>query len=164
MTMQRESIPITDRAAWLNARIRDLTASRFAALFDVHPFLNRNVLAAHLRGQSYRYDNDAMRAGRILEPGIAVALAEMYPDWHLDKMPALPPPARSSYRRHARLLAGRRRAGGMHHHCAQRLERRAAPLQDHPDLCTDAGDRSRAWLRRLHAEAAPAACRSICSA
>lgn len=83
--MKREAIEITDRASWAVVRSRDLTASRIAALFDAHPFLSRNALAAQLRGDARRFDSFAMRAGRILEPGVAVALGEARPEWKLTK-------------------------------------------------------------------------------
>lgn len=83
--MQRESWPASNRAAWLARRARDLTASRIAALFDAHPFLTRDALADQLRHGAPRIDNVYMRAGRILEPGIAVAISEERPAWRLTK-------------------------------------------------------------------------------
>jgi hypothetical protein len=87
--VKREAIEITDRASWAQMRGRDLTASRIAALFDQHPFLSRPQLATQLRGGSRKQiDSYAMRAGRILEPGVAVALSESRPDWKLVKATA----------------------------------------------------------------------------
>ncbi len=77
--MWREARAITDRASWLGWRARDLTASRIAALFDAHPFMTRAQLAAQLKGGACYFDNAAMRAGRILKPGAAVALGELRP-------------------------------------------------------------------------------------
>lgn len=74
--MKREILAITDRGAWLRWRSRDLTASRIAALFDRHPFLTRAELAKQLRAGARDFDNPSMRAGRILEPGVAVAMLE----------------------------------------------------------------------------------------
>jgi hypothetical protein len=84
--MKREAIEITDRASWAALRERNLTASRIAALFDQHPFLSRQQLATQLRGGArQQIDSYAMRAGRILEPGVAVALSEARPTWRLVK-------------------------------------------------------------------------------
>jgi predicted phage-related endonuclease len=83
--MNRVSVEIKDRESWLAMRARDLTASRIAALFDAHPFMSRQQLAAQLRGGARRIDSFAMRAGRILEPGVAVALCEARPEWRLVK-------------------------------------------------------------------------------
>jgi hypothetical protein len=83
--VKREAIEITDRASWAQMRQRDLTASRIAALFDQHPFMSRRALAEQLRGGARRFDSFHMRAGRILEPGVAVALSEARPEWKLTK-------------------------------------------------------------------------------
>jgi hypothetical protein len=82
--MRRETREIVSPAEWLDWRRLDITASRVAALFDSHPFLDRDGLAAELRGQS-RGDNAAMRRGRILEPAVAAAMAEERPDLPLRK-------------------------------------------------------------------------------
>ena len=65
-----------------------MTASRIAALFNRHPFLTRDGLAAQLRGEGRRIDSVHMRAGRILEPGVAVAIREARPKWRLAKATA----------------------------------------------------------------------------
>jgi hypothetical protein len=83
--MKRESFEITDRASWAQMRRGDLTASRIAALFEQHPFLSRRALAEQLRGVTRRIDTYSMRCGRILEPGVAVALSEARPEWKLTK-------------------------------------------------------------------------------
>lgn len=75
---------ITSRAEWLRWHREAITASRVAALFDCHPYLSRDGLAASLRGVD-QGDNPSMRAGRILEPGIAIALSEDNPDWRITK-------------------------------------------------------------------------------
>jgi hypothetical protein len=82
--MRRETRSIVSPAEWLDWRRLDITASRVAVLFDSHPFLDRDGLAAELRGQS-RGDNAAMRRGRILEPGVIAALAEDHPGWRMAK-------------------------------------------------------------------------------
>jgi hypothetical protein len=86
--VNRVSFEIVDRASWLEMRGRDLTASRIAALFDAHPFLSRDQLASQLRGDVRRFDSFHMRAGRILEPGVAVAIGEARPEWKLVKATA----------------------------------------------------------------------------
>ena len=76
--LRREVREITSRGEWLAWRREHVTASRVAALFDAHPFLDRNRLAADLRGEPNQITTPAMRRGRILEPGCAAALAEDY--------------------------------------------------------------------------------------
>jgi len=71
---------ITSRGEWLRWRRGLVTASRIGALFDCHPYLSREQLAAELRGGNSG-DSPAMRAGRILEPGVLVAMREDHPDW-----------------------------------------------------------------------------------
>lgn len=83
--MNREVREITTLGEWLGWRQGDITASRIAALFDRHPFLTRDRLAADLRGEPAQITNSAMRRGRILEPAAAAALAEERPDWRLAK-------------------------------------------------------------------------------
>jgi predicted phage-related endonuclease len=88
--IERESWEITSTAEWLEWRRRDITASRVGALFDCHPYLSRDQLAALMRGSSDAGtssvpDNAAMRRGRILEPAVAAAIAEERPEWTLTK-------------------------------------------------------------------------------
>lgn len=83
--MNRESREITSVGDWLDWRRQDITASRIAALFDCHPFLDRERLAAELRGQNSQITVPAMRRGRILEPAVLAALAEDHPDWQITK-------------------------------------------------------------------------------
>lgn len=80
--MNPEVREITSRAEWLAWRRGVMTASRVGALFDCHKYLTREQLAAEMRGVS-QGDNPAMRAGRILEPGVLVALREEHPDWSI---------------------------------------------------------------------------------
>lgn len=83
--MSREIIEITSRGQWLSLRQRDVTASRIGALFDVHKYLTRAELACDLRGERANLVNSAMRRGTILEPAVAAAVAEEYPDWQITK-------------------------------------------------------------------------------
>ncbi len=82
--MNREVREITGVGDWLTWRAADMTASRVAALFDAHPYMTRDQLADTMRGRS-QGSNAAMRAGRILEPGVIVALAEENPSWRMTK-------------------------------------------------------------------------------
>lgn len=83
--IEREAREITSVGEWLDWRRQDITASRIAALFDEHPFLTRDRLAADLRGEPAQLTVPAMRRGRILEPAVAAAIAEDHPDWKLAK-------------------------------------------------------------------------------
>src|SRR5262245_1873402 len=83
--MQRETIPIESRGQWLDARRGDITASRVAALFDVHPFMGREQLAGSILGTYHQGDRPAMRRGRPMEPGVAIAPAEDHPAWKIEK-------------------------------------------------------------------------------
>lgn len=80
--MNPEVREITSRAEWLAWRRGIITASRIGALFGCHKYLTREQLAAELRGAN-QGDNPAMRAGRILEPGVLVAMREEHPDWSI---------------------------------------------------------------------------------
>lgn len=88
--LDTETIEITDRGQWLNLRRRDVTASAIAALWDAHPYITRQQLADRMRGASDAGtstvpDNSSMRRGRVLEPGVAVAVCEDRPHWRLEK-------------------------------------------------------------------------------
>jgi hypothetical protein len=72
--MIREALDISDSAAWHGWRSRDLTASRIAALFDQHPFLSREGLAAQLRGGARRRPVD-------LTPAAERAMLEAAAAW-----------------------------------------------------------------------------------
>ena len=87
---EREQWAITDRGMWLEMRRHDLTASAIGAIFGVHPYVSAEQLAARMRGTSdagtsMPPDNPSMRRGRILEAGVAVAVAEERPQWALEK-------------------------------------------------------------------------------
>jgi predicted phage-related endonuclease len=76
---------ITSRGEWLVWRRGDITASRIGALFDAHPYMTLDDLAADMRGQSIKGDTPAMRAGRLLETVFPEALKEERPEWNLTK-------------------------------------------------------------------------------
>ncbi len=89
--LTREVHEIASRADLLGEpRRSDVTASAAAALFGEHPFLSREQYAARLRGTSDAGtssvpDSPAMRRGRVMEAGVAVAVAEERPHWTLEK-------------------------------------------------------------------------------
>lgn len=89
--LTREVHEIATRADLLGEpRRSDVTASAAAALFGEHPFLSREQYAARLRGTSDAGtssvpDSPAMRRGRVMEAGVAVAVAEERPHWTLEK-------------------------------------------------------------------------------
>jgi len=80
MTVER--CPITSRAAWLELRSKDITASDLAAVAGLDPYgrtawqvwAQKAGLAAPIE------ENSAMRLGRWLEPGVAAVLAEQRPE------------------------------------------------------------------------------------
>jgi predicted phage-related endonuclease len=87
----REAWEITSIGEWLDRRRKDVTASRIAALFDLHPYMSRDGLAEIMRGDvsggagPIPPDSPAMRRGRILEPAVAAAVMEERPEWTLTK-------------------------------------------------------------------------------
>jgi predicted phage-related endonuclease len=89
--MTREVREITSIGDWLSWREKDLTASRIASLWELHPYLTREQLADIMRGTAgggagaIPADSPAMRRGRILEPAVAAAITEERPDWTLTK-------------------------------------------------------------------------------
>jgi len=83
--MQRETIPIESRGQWLDLRRRDLTASRIAAIFDVHQYMTREQLAGSLAGTYDQGDNANLRRGRLMEPAVAAGLAEDHAHWRIEK-------------------------------------------------------------------------------
>jgi predicted phage-related endonuclease len=90
MSDELEAWPIESRSLWLEMRKRDLTASAIGAIFGVHPYISPEQLAARMSGtsdagSSTPPNNPSMRRGRILEAGVAVAVAEERPQWTLEK-------------------------------------------------------------------------------
>jgi hypothetical protein len=82
---RREVREITGIGEWLRWRRQHVTASRVSALFDEHPFLTRDGLAAELRGDSGEVPNSSMRAGNILEAGFPTAVKHDDKPWELIK-------------------------------------------------------------------------------
>jgi predicted phage-related endonuclease len=84
--LKREVREITSVGAWLDWRRQDVTASRIAALWDLHPYISRQNLVDIMRGSTNAGtgsvpDSPAMRRGRILEPAVAAAVEEDKPEW-----------------------------------------------------------------------------------
>ena len=90
-----ESFPAIDRAAWLEMRKRDVTASVAAALFGghVHPYSTAFGVWAEKRGivGAIQGETPAMRRGRLLEPVALEMLREERPEWVIQ-------PSRKYYR------------------------------------------------------------------
>lgn len=88
--MNREVREITSLGDWLTWREKDITASRIAALFDVHPYLTREQLADIMRGGTSLGTgtippNASMRAGLVLEGGFPAAVKLDGKEWDLVK-------------------------------------------------------------------------------
>lgn len=81
-----EIIRPKDRAAWLRARGRDITASVVGALFGEHEFTTLFELWAAKTGRLARRDEEtpAMQRGRLLEPVAVQLLREQYPAWRIE--------------------------------------------------------------------------------
>lgn len=73
----------SDRASWLAARARDVTASVVGALFGEHEFTTIYQLWALKTGRDRRDDEEtpAIRRGRLLEQVAVQLLREQYPSW-----------------------------------------------------------------------------------
>ncbi|MEY4951802.1 MAG: hypothetical protein RL299_226 [Pseudomonadota bacterium] len=80
-----ERITPRDRAAWLKARGRDVTASTVGALFGVHEFTTLYELWALKTGRikDGMEESAPMRRGRLLEPVAAQIMREDFPDWDI---------------------------------------------------------------------------------
>jgi len=87
--LTREERPIVSLGEWLSWREKDITASRIAALFDLHPYLTRDDLARIMHGEGRGTGtippNAAMRGGLILEGGFPAAVKLDGKDWDLVK-------------------------------------------------------------------------------
>lgn len=75
-----------DRAAWLEARKHDVTASVAGALLGIHPYQTPYGLWAEKSGRvaSDDQDNPVLRRGRLLEPVVIEMLREDWPDWTVE--------------------------------------------------------------------------------
>lgn len=83
-----KAIPVTDRAAWLERRKPDVTASVAAALFgaNAHPYMTSYELWARKSGlvSEPTAESPAMRRGRLLEPVAIEMLREERPSWTVE--------------------------------------------------------------------------------
>lgn len=78
-----ESFPVSDRAAWLALRERDITASVAGALLGLHEYTTPFALWALKTGRLSEDPEETppMRRGRLLEPVAIEMLREERPDW-----------------------------------------------------------------------------------
>jgi YqaJ-like viral recombinase domain len=75
------SVPITDRAQWLELRKPNVGASEVGALFGIHDYLTGFALAAKKLGKlTDEPDNATLERGRDLEPIAAKKLKRIRPD------------------------------------------------------------------------------------
>ncbi|MGS1095834.1 YqaJ viral recombinase family nuclease [Aquamicrobium terrae] len=75
-----------DRAAWLDARKQDVTASVAGVLLGIHPYQTPYGLWAEKSGRvaSDDADNPVLRRGRLLEPVVIEMLREDRPEWTVE--------------------------------------------------------------------------------
>lgn len=80
-----EIIRPANRAAWLAARGRDVTASQIGALFGEHEYLTAYRLWGLKTGRVPRDEEEtpAMQRGRLLEPVAVQLLRERFPGWNI---------------------------------------------------------------------------------
>tara|TARA_R100001509_G_scaffold37257_1_gene20057 strand:+ start:3180 stop:4124 length:945 start_codon:yes stop_codon:yes gene_type:complete len=76
--MTTETIPVTDKQSWLQARLHDITSTEVSALYDLSPYRTEFDLYQEKRNQTIVEisDNERMRWGRNLESAIAHGAAE----------------------------------------------------------------------------------------
>ncbi len=79
------SIPIRDRASWLEMRRQDVTASDIAAVCGVHPTRSALQVWADKFNPQGDQDNKMMRRGRWLEDAVIFAFREGLPEWEINK-------------------------------------------------------------------------------
>ena len=89
MTIERHQVEESPegRAAWLKLREGNVNASEVGALFGDHPYLTAFELYTNKTGliKGHGPDEGVLRRGRILEGGVAQAVAEARPDWRITK-------------------------------------------------------------------------------
>lgn len=83
MTVER--IPVTDRAAWLKLRERDVTASAVGCLLGIHEYWTPFALWALKTGlvKEDPEESEPMKRGRLLEPVAFQLIQEKHPTWTL---------------------------------------------------------------------------------
>jgi hypothetical protein len=83
-----QTIPVVDRATWLQHRRQDVTASVAAAVLNAHPYTTAYALWAEKTGRLDGADageTAAMERGRLLEPVALQLLRERQPTWRVDQ-------------------------------------------------------------------------------
>jgi predicted phage-related endonuclease len=85
--MRIERIPITSREQLFNElRPRNVGASVVGALFGAHPYVSALKLYLMHSGVEFdEADNRVFRRGRLMEPAVALAVAEDRPNWRIEK-------------------------------------------------------------------------------
>jgi predicted phage-related endonuclease len=85
--MRIERIPITSREQLFNElRPRNVGASVVGALFGAHPYVSALKLYLMHSGIEFdEADNRVFRRGRLMEPAVALAVAEERADWRIEK-------------------------------------------------------------------------------
>ena len=84
--MTTETIPVTDKQSWLQARLQDVTSTEVSALYDLSPYRTEFDLYQEKRNQTIVEisDNERMFWGRNLESAIAHGAAETM-GWDISK-------------------------------------------------------------------------------
>lgn len=83
--MPVEEWVITNRAEWLAKRQQDITASDIGGLSGVDDYRSPLRIWAEKTGQiSGPDETNLMRRGRWLEPAVARAISETFPDWSIE--------------------------------------------------------------------------------
>jgi predicted phage-related endonuclease len=82
-----ERYPFEGREAWLELRMRDVTASAAGALLGGHPYVSAYALWALKSGRlkEEALETPPMRRGRLLEPVAIEVLREERPDWNISR-------------------------------------------------------------------------------
>jgi predicted phage-related endonuclease len=77
---------IISREQWLALRRPDVTASVVGALFGAHPYVS--ALKLYLMHSGIEFDapdSRVQRRGRLMEPAVALAVADERPEWRIEK-------------------------------------------------------------------------------
>lgn len=84
--MTTETIPVTDKKSWLQARLQDITSTEVSALYDLSPYRTEFDLYQEKKNQTIVEisDNERMFWGRNLESAIAHGAAETM-GWDISK-------------------------------------------------------------------------------
>jgi predicted phage-related endonuclease len=81
-----EQHEITTREAWVALRSKDVTASRVAALWGLHPYCTAGQLFAQARGVELpKPSGELLERGNDLEAVVAAKVARENPTWKIEK-------------------------------------------------------------------------------